>query len=87
MEGWIHQHLEIKLNIREYEVLFGLTNTKNDHIEPINVIIIIKKWYINSQRSLDKQLYFIELLNIIREQTLLEIKKGKNQIAYIEQRH
>ena len=73
LEGWIYQHLEIKLNLRECEVLFGLPNTKNDHIEPINFLIILTKWYINSQRSLDKQLYFIELLNIIREKIKLFI--------------
>ena len=73
LEIWIFQQLEVKLNLRECEVLFGLPNATNDHIEPINFLIIITKWYINVQLSLDKKLFFIELLNIIREKVKLLI--------------
>ena len=73
VETWIFQQLEVKLNLKECEVLFGLPNAINDHIEPIIFLIIITKWYINKQRSLDKKLYFIELLNIIREKVKLLI--------------
>ena len=61
------------MNLKECEVLFGLPNATNAHIEPINFLIIIRKWYINVQRSLDKELFFIELLNIIREKVKLLI--------------
>ena len=73
LETWIYQQLEVKLNLKECEVLFGLPNVTNNHIEPINFLIILTKWYINVQRSSDKQLFFIELLNIIREKVKLLI--------------
>ena len=45
---------------------FGIPFISNEYIELINFIIILAKWYINSQKSKEKPLYLIELLNIIR---------------------
>ena len=73
LENWLYDQIEIQLNLRECEILFGIPNAVNEDIEQINFVIIITKWYINSQRSNDKPLFLFELLNIRRTkvQTLI----------------
>ena len=66
LENWLFQIIEIKLNLKECEILFGIPHACNEHLELINFVIIMTKWYINKQRSECNPLYFIELLNIIK---------------------
>ena len=54
------------LNLKECEILFGIPIAQNEHLELINFVIIMTKWYINNRRSDNKPLYFIELINIIK---------------------
>ena len=73
MENWLYDRIEIKLNLCECELLFGIPNAVNDDIALLHFVIIITKWYINCQRYNDKPLLLFELLNIIRNkvQTLI----------------
>ena len=66
VENWLFGCIEIKLNLRECEILFGIPNASDKYLELINFVIIMTKWYINNQRSENKLLYFFELLNIIK---------------------
>ena len=66
VENWLLDCIEIKLNLKECEILFGIPNAQNEHLELINFVIIMTKWYINNRRSDNKPLYFIELINIIK---------------------
>ena len=66
LESWLFNHIKIKLNLKECEILFGIPNATNEYLELINFMIIITKWYINAQRSNEKPLYFFELLNVTR---------------------
>ena len=66
VETWLYKQIDLKLNLRECEILFGIPNAINEDLELINFVIIITKWYINSQRNEDKPLFFIELLNIMK---------------------
>ena len=66
LENWLYENIDIKLNLRECEILFGIPNAVNKEIELINFVIIITKWYINTQRSNDRPLFFFELLSAIR---------------------
>ena len=66
LENWLLDCIEIKLNLKECEIIFGIPNAPNEHLELINFVIIMTKWYINNQRSENKPLYFIELINIIK---------------------
>ena len=73
LETWLYNHFEIKLNLTVCEVLFGLPYAINEYIELINFVIILCKWYINSKKVNNEPLYFIELLNRIREKLKLLI--------------
>ena len=66
LEIWLYDQIEIKLNLRECEVLFGIPHAIHEDLELINFVIILTKWYINKQRSDEKPLFFLELLNIIK---------------------
>ena len=66
LENWLLDCIEIKLNLKECEILFGIPNAPNEHLELINFVIIMTKWYINNRRSENKPLYFIELINMIK---------------------
>ena len=70
-EIWLYNEIEIKLNLCECEVLFGIPHAIHKDLELINFGILLAKWYINKQRSDEKPLFFIELLNIIKLKSLL----------------
>ena len=53
VENWLWEQIDLKLNLRECEILI------NKDIELINFVILITKWYINSQRNEDKPLFFM----------------------------
>ena len=48
------------------KILFGIPHSPTQHLDLINFVILMTKWYINKQRSEDKELYFIELLQTIK---------------------
>ena len=66
LEDWLFNHIEIRLNLKECEILFGIPNATNEYLELINYMIIVTKWYINSKRSKEEPLYFLELINITK---------------------
>ena len=47
-------------------MLFGIPHAVHKDLKLINFVILLAKWYINKQRSDEKPLFFIELLNIIK---------------------
>ena len=77
LDNWLYEHIDIQLNLQESEILFGIPNAINKDIELINFVIIITKWYINTQRSNDKPIYFLKLLSAITS------IRGKVQIPII----
>ena len=66
LENWLLKNIQLKLNLKECEILFGIPHTPTAHLELINFVILMTKWYINKQRSDNKELYFIELLKTIK---------------------
>ena len=66
LENWLLTNIQLKLNLKECEILFGIPNTPTAHLELMNFVILMTKWYINKQRSDNKELYFIELLKTIK---------------------
>ena len=59
-------NIQLKLNLKECEILFGIPHSPTAHLDLINFVILMTKWYINKQRSENKELYFIELLQTIK---------------------
>ena len=55
LENWLLECIEIKLNPKECEIMVGLPNAPNEHLDQFS--IIMTKWYINNQRSENKPLY------------------------------
>ena len=82
LELWLYNQIEIKLNLKECEILFGIPNAINADIELINFVIIITKWYINAQRTEEKAMFFIELLSKIKNKVkILIITNNMNNRA------
>lgn len=71
LEKWIYTNINIKFNLTECEIIFGLPFCKESDIDLMNFLLIITKWYINSVKSNDKPLYFLELLQIIGNKIML----------------
>ena len=47
VENWLYKEIDLKLNLCECEILFGIPNSINEDLDLIKfVIIIITKWYI-----------------------------------------
>ena len=67
LENWLLKNIQLKLNLKECEILVVIPNTPTAHLELINFVILMTKWYINKQRSDNKELYFIELLKTIKD--------------------
>ena len=66
LENWLLTNIQLKLNLKECEILFGIPHSPTAHLDLINFVILMTKWYINKQRSENKELYFIELLQTIK---------------------
>ena len=66
LEKWLLKNIQLKLNLKECEILFGIPHTPTPYLDLINFVILMTKWYINKQRSDNKDLYFIELLETIK---------------------
>ena len=66
LEDWLFNQIKLKLNLKECEILFGIPNTGDEYLDIIHFMIILTQWYINAQRSEEKPLFFLELLNITR---------------------
>ena len=78
LEKWIADNLETKFKLTECEVIFGIPLYNDQHIFLFNFLIIITKWFINKKKSLNEPLYFIELLNTIRNKITLVIAINKS---------
>ena len=48
------------------EINFGIPNTNNPDIKLLNFVILLGKWYLNKCKSTEKQIYFFEFLNILK---------------------
>ena len=68
LKNWMINNLEYSYNFTICEILFGIccVNNNGPDTEILNYLIYISKWYINKNKSLNKPLYFIELLQIIK---------------------
>ena len=51
LENWLLTNIHLKLNLKECEIIFGFPNTPTAHLELINFVILMTKWYINKQRA------------------------------------
>ena len=70
VQRWCSTNLEIKYDLTICEVLFGIpTNTSAD-MDIINFLILIGKYYINKTKINNKDFYFIEFIECIRNKII-----------------
>ena len=67
LESWLRNNLGTGFSFTECEILFGIPIDHNNvDIQIINYFILLGKWYINKCKSLNLNLYFIELLQLLK---------------------
>jgi len=66
VQSWCSTNLEIKYNLTVCEVLFGIPINNSVDMDIINFLILIAKHYINKTKVNNDHLYFIELIECIR---------------------
>ena len=76
IENFVENFLEIKFPLTVCAILFGIPNTNETEIKIINFLIIITKWYINKNKTENRELYFLSLLSLVKEK--IEIVKYIN---------
>ena len=60
-------NLETYFSFTECEIIFGIPLDKNNiDLKIINYLILFGKWYINKCRSSNRNVYFIELLQLTK---------------------
>ena len=66
LQNWIKNNLDISFPLTICEVLFGIPIFNDPNIQIINFLIIITKWYINQCRTKGKNIFFIEMISIVK---------------------
>lgn len=83
---WIKNNLNTYFRLSECEIIFGLTANDTDDMRAINFIILLTKWYINKQRSQNLEMYFFEVLQLIRSKidsmSYNRLYKGETPITW-----
>ena len=71
LETWLYQNLDIRFNLTECEVIFGIPYNNTIDLQIINFIILLGKHYINKRKTKKEPLYIFEILQEIK--TKIEI--------------
>ena len=66
VQRWCNTNLGIKYNFTICEILFGIPGNNSVDMDIINFLILIGKYYINKTKVQNKDLYFIELIEDMR---------------------
>ena len=66
LENWVFNQFGLKIKLTVCEILFGLPHAVDNYIELLNFLIILGKKYINHSKTTEQPIYFIELLNLIK---------------------
>ena len=78
LENWTRNNLEVSFPFTICEIIFGIHISKDCDIDIMNYLILIGKWYINSMRNNETELFFITFLNEVRKK--LELLLLNNSI-------
>jgi len=66
LELWLKDNLEVDFKLTECEIIFGIPANNSVELKIINYLLILVKWYINKNKSLNRKLYFLEVLQLIK---------------------
>ena len=86
---WFMTVTQVKFNFSICEILFGIvvTSTLDSHVFMFNYLVLLGKWYINSQKVKKRQLMFCEFLLFVKcklENIKMSFIMYKNLDLFIE---
>ena len=67
LKSWMVGNLGFGIGLTVCEVIFGIPIYNNSDFKIINFLILIGKWYLNSMKTQNKLIYFIEFIALIKE--------------------
>ena len=87
LKKWMTKNLDFSWKFSICEIIFGIVGPSDDNIKTANFLILITKYYISRNRSIEKPLYLFELLALIRQKLtiynyLLISDQGDNPNSY-----
>ncbi len=73
LKVWWKQILLSSMQLDVKSVLFGIVNDNNDDmLHFMNYCILYGKWYINSCKSSNSDIFFIQFVKLIKDKLMLE---------------
>ena len=79
LENWVFNQFGLNIKLTVCEILFGLPHAVDNYIELLNFLIILGKTYINHSKTTEQPIYFIELLNLIKNKIDVILLSNNNK--------
>ena len=73
LQTWLNDKFRFNFKLTVCEVIFGLPHISNINTHIVNFLLILTKWYINKNKTMEKDLKFLELLRIFKSKIDLQI--------------
>ena len=62
----------MRIPLSKVDIIFGIKNTDNLLLNNLNVLILYGKWYIHRRKIENKDLFFLDYLNDVKQNLIIE---------------
>ena len=72
LNNWLWTSVKARIPLSKGDIIFGIKNTDNLLLNNLNVLILYGKWYIHRRKIENKDLFFLDYLNDVKQNLIIE---------------